>query len=52
MRDDYCLHWAARNARLGGRPVTYDEGVVRERHKAINWLAGVEADWDEVPTDT
>jgi len=48
----YCLHWAAREDRLRGRSGRLDEGVIRERHRAIGWLAGVEADWDEVPTDT
>lgn len=48
----YCLHWAARNQRLGGPDVPYEEGIVMERHRAINWLAGVESEWDEVTTDT
>jgi hypothetical protein len=28
------------------------EEVLRERRKALDWVIGVEADWDEVPSDT
>jgi len=48
----YCLHWAVREAQRHGEPPPVDGGVILERHRAINWLAGVERDWDEVTTDT
>lgn len=48
----YRLHWAARNARLIGRPSKITEGLISERRKALEWTAGVELNWDEVPLDT
>ncbi len=48
----YRLHWAARNARLAGVKFPVTEGFVTERRKAIDWVIGIEADWDEVPSDT
>ena len=48
----YRLHWAARNARLTGVSFRVSEGFVQERRKALDWVIGVEADWDEVPSDT
>jgi hypothetical protein len=48
----YRLHWAARNARLTGTDSPVQEGVIQERRKAIDWVIGVEADWDEMPMDT
>jgi len=48
----YRLHWAARNARFVGRRSAVDEGLISERRKALDWVIGVEADWDEVPLDT
>ncbi|WP_367873109.1 DUF4272 domain-containing protein [Luteolibacter sp. Populi] len=48
----YRLHWATRAARLGGPEVPLGEGLIRERRKALDWVIGVETDWDEVPGDT
>jgi hypothetical protein len=48
----YRLHWAARNARIQGGQFPVTEGFVRERRKALDWVIGVEPDWDEVPSDT
>ncbi len=48
----YRLHWAARNARLSGSEFPVREGFLRERRRALDWVIGVEADWDEVPSDT
>jgi hypothetical protein len=48
----YRLHWAARNARLVRTRSTVDEGLISERRKALDWVIGVEADWDEIPLDT
>jgi hypothetical protein len=46
----YRLHWAARNY---GASLDVDEGVIRERHHAINWLTNYDgAQWDWVATDT
>lgn len=49
------LHWAAVQARLDQRaaPNGLMEGVIRERHHALNWLTSfLRADWDEVETPT
>ena len=48
----YRLHWAARNARLTGRDSNVSEGLISERRRALDWVIGVEADWDEIPLDT
>ncbi len=48
----YRLHWAARNARLTGAKFPVLEGFLKERRRALDWVIGVEADWDEVPSDT
>jgi hypothetical protein len=48
----YRLHWAARNSRLMGSRSTVDEGLISERRKALDWVIGVETDWDEIPLDT
>jgi hypothetical protein len=48
----YRLHWVARHLDARELPRELSEEVVRERHRAINWLTGVETDWDEVATDT
>jgi len=48
----YRLHWAARNARLTGGIFPVSESFLTERRKALDWVIGVEADWDNVPSDT
>lgn len=50
----YHLHWSAIELRLNGS--TNDavhEGIVRERHRALNWLIRyLGQEWDDVTTDT
>jgi Domain of unknown function (DUF4272) len=48
----YRMHWYARNCRLAGRDCDLSESLISERRKAIDWIYGVEEDWDEVPMDT
>jgi len=51
----YRYDWAVVNARVKKQdaPVGLDEGVVTERHYALNWLIGyMDQDWDDVTTDT
>ncbi len=51
----YRYHWAAVDARINGReaPSGLDEGVVMERHYALNWLSRYgDQEWDDVSTDT
>jgi hypothetical protein len=50
----YRLHWAAIDLRIkGGNSEKLNEGIVRERHRALNWLIGYfNQDWDHVTTDT
>jgi hypothetical protein len=50
----YRLHWAAIELRIKGKKSELlDEGVIRERHRALNWLIGyLNQEWDDVSTDT
>jgi hypothetical protein len=50
----YRLHWAVIELRLKGKkPAHADEGIIRERHRALNWLIGYMGQaWDDVSTDT
>jgi hypothetical protein len=50
----YRLHWAAIELRINNKESTkIDEGIIRERHRALNWLIRyLDQDWDEVTTDT
>lgn len=50
----YRIHWATRDAYLKGQPIpaNLDEGIVMERHYAVNWLTCYAGDWDEITTDT
>jgi hypothetical protein len=50
----YRLHWAAIELRIKGKKSELlDEGVIRERHRALNWLIGyLNQEWDDVTTDT
>lgn len=48
----YRMHWYAKNCRLTGRDCDLSESIISERRKAIDWVYGVEEDWDEVPMDT
>ncbi len=51
----YRLHWATRQAILKktAAPAALHDGVLQERHHALNWLVQFEdRDWDEVDTPT
>jgi hypothetical protein len=48
----YRVHWAARNTGLSGTEFPVGEGFLRERRKALDWVVGVEPDWDQVTSDT
>jgi hypothetical protein len=48
----YRLHWYVRDCRVFGKTCAFDEGLVWEHRRAIDWAYGVEADWDEIPGDT
>jgi len=48
----YRMHWYARDCSLTGTESPLNEGVISERRKAIDWVYGVEEDWDEIPMDT
>lgn len=48
----YRLHWAARNARLTGSESSLHEGRIGERRRALDWVIGVEENWDEISGDT
>jgi hypothetical protein len=50
----YRFHWAAINLRIKGQKSDLlDEEVIRERHRALNWLIGyMNQEWDDITTDT
>jgi len=48
----YRLHWAAVECRLRGISSAIDESIIRQRRKALDWVIGVEPDWDLVRLDT
>jgi hypothetical protein len=50
----YHLHWAAIEIRINGKKSkSIDEGIIRERHRALNWLIRyLNQEWDKVTTDT
>jgi hypothetical protein len=50
----YRLHWAAIELRIKDKQSELlDEGVIRERHRALNWIIGyLNQEWDNVTTDT
>ena len=50
----YHLHWAAIELRIKGKKSdAVDEGIIRERHRALNWLIRyLSQEWDDVTTDT
>jgi hypothetical protein len=50
----YRLHWAVIELRLkANKPAHADEGIIRERHRALNWLIQhMGQAWDDVTTDT
>ena len=51
----YRLHWATRQALLKKYPAPagLNDGVLQERHHALNWLVRFEdRDWDDVDTPT
>jgi hypothetical protein len=49
----YRLHWASRDAYLNKKdpPAKLNEGIIEERHYAINWITCLE-EWDDITTDT
>ena len=48
----YRMHWYVRNCRLIGINSQLNESIISERRKAMDWVYGVEEDWDEIPMDT
>ena len=50
----YRLHWAATELRLEGKKSDVaNEEIIRERHRALNWLIRyMDQAWDDVTTDT
>ena len=48
----YRLHWYSRQARLTGKSVHVNEGVIENRRRAIDWTYGTAQHWDDVFLDT
>jgi hypothetical protein len=49
----YCVHWAAKSARLRNQRFKFPLSIaeIRERRRAFEWACSKE-DWDTVPLDT
>lgn len=48
----YRMHWCAVSNRFAGTAGQLNESIVRERRRALDWIYGVDEDWDEIPMDT
>lgn len=48
----YLMHWFAVNCRFTGSQCALNESVIRERRRALDWIYGIDEDWDEIPMDT
>ena len=48
----YRMHWYAKHCSLRGADCMVSKGIILERRKAIDWVYGVERNWDEIPLDT
>ena len=48
----YRMHWCAVSSRFSGNAGELNESIVRERRRALDWVYGVDEDWDEIPLDT
>lgn len=48
----YRLHWYAREYALTKQKCRFDESVISQRRKAIDWAYGVEEHWDDISLDT
>ncbi len=48
----YRMHWYAKHCRLEGKECVISESIILKRRKAIDWVYGVEQEWDEVQLDT
>ncbi|ACA87801.1 conserved hypothetical protein [Shewanella woodyi ATCC 51908] len=48
----YRLHWYSKHCRINGIECLYDESIISERRKALDWVYGVTVNWDDIPMDT
>ena len=48
----YRMHWYTVHCRLNGIHCKLNESIIREKRRALDWMYGVEKDWDEMPMDT
>lgn len=48
----YRMHWASVNTRLSGEKTDLNEGVIMYRRQAIDWVYGVEPEWEDISLDT
>ena len=49
----YRAHWAARDSRISGSSnCPFNEGVVHERRKLLEWALNASAEWDDVEMST
>jgi hypothetical protein len=48
----YRAHWAARDSRISGSDCPFNEGIVHERRKLLEWALNATVDWDDVEMST
>ncbi|MES2261140.1 MAG: DUF4272 domain-containing protein [Pseudomonadota bacterium] len=48
----YRMHWYTVNCRLTGKDCILNESIIRERRRALDWIYGIDEDWDEIPMHT
>ena len=49
----YRAHWAARDSRISGSSgCPFNEGIVHERRKLLEWALNATVDWDDVEMST
>ncbi len=48
----YRLHWYSKHCRINGIECLYDESIISERRKALDWVYGVTVNWNDIPMDT
>jgi hypothetical protein len=48
----YRMHWYTVNCRFTGKDCILNESIIRERRRALDWIYGIDDDWDEIPMDT
>lgn len=48
----YRIHWFCVHSRLKKKDSPFNEELIFERRRAVDWVYGVAKDWDQMPMDT